>query len=103
MEERSRRFLDANCDDRMRGVGMTMQVKLTPEEQAGLLRQARESGLSLEAFAEQVLREKSHEARQQDHDSAYAESIRQLASFGKRHKLSLGGMSIAELLHESRP
>ena len=82
---------------------MTMQVKLTPEEQAGLLSQAREHGLSLEAFAEQVLREKSQEARQSAHDLAYAESIRQLASFGKRHKLSLGGMSVTELLHESRP
>jgi hypothetical protein len=82
---------------------MNMQVKLTPEEQAGLLSQARENGLSLEAFAEKVLREKSHEARHQDHDAAYAESIRQLASFGKRHKLSLGGMSVSELLHESRP
>jgi hypothetical protein len=33
-----------------------MKLELTPEVQAGLLAQARESGLSLEEFAEQVLR-----------------------------------------------
>ena len=35
-----------------------MKLELTPEVQAGLLAQAQESGLSLEAFAEQVLRER---------------------------------------------
>jgi len=30
-------------------------------------------------------------------------AARRLANFGKRHKLSLGGMSIRELLDESRP
>jgi hypothetical protein len=28
---------------------------------------------------------------------------RRLASFGKRHGLSLGGSTIKDLLHESRP
>jgi hypothetical protein len=35
---------------------MTMKLELAPEVQAGLLAQAQESGLSLEAFAEQVLK-----------------------------------------------
>ena len=39
---------------------MTVRLDLTPEVQAGLMSQAQASGLSLEAFAEQVLREKSH-------------------------------------------
>jgi hypothetical protein len=37
---------------------MTMKVELTPDVQAGLLAQAQESGLSLEAYVEQVLRER---------------------------------------------
>jgi predicted HicB family RNase H-like nuclease len=37
---------------------MTMKLELTPELQAGLLAQARQNGLSLEAYAEQVLRER---------------------------------------------
>lgn len=41
---------------------MTMKIELTPEVQAGLLSQAQQNGLSLEAFAELVLREKSREA-----------------------------------------
>jgi hypothetical protein len=40
---------------------MTMKIELTPEVQAGLLSQAQENGLSLEAFAELVLQEKSRE------------------------------------------
>jgi hypothetical protein len=36
---------------------VTMKLELTPEVQAGLLAQAQESGLSLEAFAERVLSE----------------------------------------------
>jgi hypothetical protein len=39
-----------------------MKLELTPEVEAGLLAQAQESGMSLEAFIEQVLREKSREA-----------------------------------------
>jgi hypothetical protein len=38
---------------------MTMKLELTPDVQARLLVQAQQSGLSLEAFAEKVLREKS--------------------------------------------
>ena len=41
------------------GFLMTMKLKLTPEVQAGLMIQARASGLSSEKFAEQVLQEKS--------------------------------------------
>jgi hypothetical protein len=41
---------------------MTMKLELAPEVQAGLLAQAQDSGMSLEAFAELVLREKSREA-----------------------------------------
>ena len=38
---------------------MTMRLELTPEVEAGLLNQAQENGMSLEAFAEQVLTQKS--------------------------------------------
>ncbi len=44
---------------------MTMKLELTPEVQAGLLAQAQESGLSLEAFAEQVLRREALRASQE--------------------------------------
>lgn len=38
---------------------MTMKVELAPDVQAGLLAQAQANGLSLEAYVEQVLRERS--------------------------------------------
>lgn len=41
---------------------MTVKVELSAEVQAGLLAQAQQNGLSLEAYIEQVLRERSREA-----------------------------------------
>ena len=38
---------------------MTMKLELPPDVQAGLLAQARESGMSLEEFAAEVLRERA--------------------------------------------
>lgn len=81
---------------------MTMKLELTPEVQAGLLSQAQENGLSLEAFAEQVLREKSRVGLTHENTDS-ADAVRRLATFGKRHNLSLGGMTVKELLRESRP
>ena len=81
---------------------MTMNLELTPEVQASLMSQAQANGMSLEAFAEQVLREKSRAAELHESTESSA-AARRLASFGKRHNLSLGDMSIQELLRESRP
>jgi hypothetical protein len=36
-------------------------------------------------------------------DESVAAAARRLATFGKRHGLSLGGLTIKELLHQSRP
>jgi hypothetical protein len=36
-------------------------------------------------------------------DESVAATVRRLATFGKRHGLSLGGMTVKELLRESRP
>jgi hypothetical protein len=36
-------------------------------------------------------------------DPSVAEAVRRLATFGKRHGLSLGSMTVKELLRESRP
>jgi hypothetical protein len=64
---------------------------------------AKASGLPLETFAEQVLLERIHEEGPQAPDSSVADAARRLGTFGKRHGLSLGGMTIRELLNESRP
>ena len=36
-------------------------------------------------------------------EGSVAEAARRLATFGKRHGLSLGGMTVRQLLDESRP
>jgi hypothetical protein len=59
---------------------------------------AEANGLPLEIFAEQVLLERIH-ADDSVADSSVAAAARRLGTFGKRHGLSLGGMTIRQLLH----
>jgi hypothetical protein len=73
-----------------------------PDEAVPALR-AKASGLPLETFAEQVLLERIHDDGNRTPDSSVADAARRLGTFGKRHGLSLGGMTIKELLNESRP
>ena len=73
-----------------------------PDEAVPALK-AKASGLPLETFAEQVLLERIHDEGTQAPDSSVADAARRLGTFGKRHGLSLGGMTIKELLNESRP
>jgi hypothetical protein len=73
-----------------------------PDEAVPALK-AKASGLPLETFAEQVLLERINDEGPQATDSSVAEAARRLGTFGKRHGLSLGGMTIKELLNESRP
>jgi hypothetical protein len=72
-----------------------------PDEAVPALK-AKASGLPLETFAEQVLLERIHEGPQTPYSSV-ADAARRLGTFGRRHGLSLGGMTIKELLNESRP
>jgi hypothetical protein len=73
-----------------------------PDEAVPALK-AKASGLPLETFAEQVLMERIKDEGSQTPDSSVAEAARRLGTFGKRHGLSLGGLTIKELLNESRP
>lgn len=73
-----------------------------PDEVVPALK-AKASGLPLETFAEQILLERIQEDSPQAAASPVAEAARRLGTFGKRHGLSLGGMTIKELLNESRP
>ena len=78
---------------------MTMKVELAPDVQAGLLAQAQANGLSLEAYVEQVLRERSREAGRPalKRSQIAGQRIREL-----RKGVTLGGISIKELIEEGR-
>jgi hypothetical protein len=73
-----------------------------PDEAVPALK-AKANGLPLETFAEQVLLERIRDKGNETPDSSVADAARRLGTFGKRHGLSLGGMTIKELLNESRP
>jgi hypothetical protein len=78
---------------------MTMVVELAPEIQAGLLAQAQESGLSLEAYVEQVLRERVREVPRpaKTRSQLAGERISEL-----RKGVTLGGIPLKELIEEGR-
>ena len=86
-----------------------------PDEAVPALK-AKASGLPLEVFAAQVLLERIHDeegliqtmprpegSKTETPDSSVAAAAPRLGTFGKRHGLSLGGITIRELLDESRP
>ena len=78
---------------------MTVKLELTPDVETGLLAQARASGLSLEAYAEMVLRERSCAASRPSltRSQVAGRRIREL-----RKGVTLDGISIKELVEEGR-
>ena len=82
-----------------------MTIILRPEQEQ-LLREAITSGLArstdeaLDQALDGLRRRLPTAAPETELTAAVA---RRLASFGKRHGLSLGGSTIKDLLHESRP
>jgi hypothetical protein len=82
-----------------------MTIILRPEQEQ-LLREAMNSGLAQstdEALDQALDTLRSRLAKSPDEAESTPIVVRRLASFGKRHGLSLGGSSIKDLLHESRP
>lgn len=78
---------------------MTVKVELTPDVQAGLLAQAQTNGLSLEAYVERVLQERSGAVFKPalTRSQIAGQRIREL-----RKGVTLGGISIKELIEEGR-
>jgi hypothetical protein len=77
-----------------------MKLELTPELQAGPSAQAQQNGLSLETYAEQVLRERVHQAASTPaltRSQIAGQRIREL-----RPGVTLGGLSIKGLIEEGR-
>jgi hypothetical protein len=82
-----------------------MTIILRPEQEQ-LLREVIDSGLArtTEEALDQALDTLRHRLPKPATETESTATVaRRLASFGKRHELSLGGLTIKELLHESRP
>jgi len=88
---------------------MTITIEIAPELQAELARQAAKQGVEINAYAAGLLESAAHRPVASDKPQVsppateVVEAIERLKSFGKTHGLSLGGMTIRELRHESRP
>ena len=70
---------------------MTVRLDLTPEVHAGLMNQAQANGMSLEAFAEQVLRERSSAGlrkgvpSQTNHELSFEERLSEFQKWVNSH------------------
>jgi hypothetical protein len=82
-----------------------MTIRLKPEQEQVLI-QAVKSGLAdspKDALDQALEALKGRLPQKETPDEPVAAVARRLATFGKRHGLSLGGLTIKELLRESRP
>jgi len=82
-----------------------MTIVLKPEQER-LLIQATNSGLARtpdEALDQALDALKARLPHEGPVEESVAAAARRLGTFGKRHGLSLGGLTIKELLRESRP
>ena len=81
---------------------MTIVLKL---EQELVLLQAIDSGLAhtTDEALDQAFDSLRARLPQPPVDESVAAAARRLGTFGKRHGLSLGGLTVKELLRESRP
>jgi hypothetical protein len=86
---------------------MTITIEIAAELQAELARQAAMQGVGIDAYAAALLKDAARLPgldRQSSAPSREAiEAIERLKTFGKAHRISLGGMTIRELRHEARP
>jgi hypothetical protein len=82
-----------------------MTIILEPEQE-NLLIQATKSGLARtpdEALDQALDTLRARLPYEGPVDESVAAAARRLGTFGKRHGLSLDGLTIKQLLHESRP
>jgi hypothetical protein len=84
---------------------VTITLDIRPEVQAELARQAAAQGRAIEAVATDLLEDAIHTPPSQRPaaPAEVVEACERLKAFGKRHGLSLGGMTLRELRHEARP
>ena len=85
---------------------MTITVDIRPEVRAALASQAAAHGRAIEAYVASLLEDAAHVPTTQESAPAAAsvvEACERLKTFGKKHGLSLGGLTLRELRHEARP
>jgi len=81
-----------------------MELNLPPALEAKLTHSAIQKGRNPNELVQDALtRYFGEEEDSAKERSSRVASMQQLATFGQRHGLSLGGMTIKQLLQESRP
>lgn len=80
---------------------MTLKLEIPKEIEAGLLAQARASGLPLDAYIREVLREvAAARPLPSDAELGRQEAVKGMQEFGEKYRLNLGEPITRRLLHE---
>lgn len=83
---------------------MTITLNIKPELEAELARQAAKRGVGIDAYAAKLLEDAAHvSGRIVRVAPEVVDACERLKTFGSKHGLSLGGLTIRELRHEARP
>ena len=104
-----RRITILKQENRGAAIVMSITIDIRPEVQAELSRQAAARGVDVRTYAASLLEDAAQISTDTQTKKSASELeptaivARRLATFGKRHGLSLGDMTIKDLLHESRP
>ena len=80
-----------------------MTIQITKPEVEALIKRRLETGAFKDAEDVILQALRSSESGAIGTDERRREAIERLRTFGKKHGLSLGGMTIRELRHEARP
>lgn len=80
-----------------------MTIQITKPEIEALIKQRLQSGEFKDAEDVILQALRSSQIAPRENEAERAAVIQRLKTFGKTHRLSLGRMTIKDLLHESRP
>jgi Arc/MetJ-type ribon-helix-helix transcriptional regulator len=80
-----------------------MTIQITRPEVEALIKRCLDSGAFKDAEDVILQALRSLESEEEGTREERREAIERLRTFGKRHGLSLGGITIRELRHEARP
>jgi hypothetical protein len=75
-----------------------IQIKLRPEVETQLAREAEGLGLPLERYVEQIVEARSPAAVDTEADRIRA--VEEMLAFRHEYKATLGGLKLTELIHE---
>ncbi len=75
-----------------------IQLRLQPEIEAQLAAEARERGLPLNRYIEEIV--EARPSARQGEDAERREAVKTMMNFSEKHSATLGGLDLKTMIHE---